>query len=66
MRRIVSLKRLRRAIGEGEKRVWVVPGLADVLRKCYEKNKLPSELGVPWAKAGKVVDLTDYHQFPGG
>ena len=57
---------MRVAVGEGQKRVWVVPGMIDVLKECYRRNKLPSELGVAWAKPGKVVDLTDYHHFPAG
>ncbi len=57
MPRIASLKKLRKAEGTGPKRVWVVPGLFDTLMECYRRNKLPSELGVTWAKPGKVVDL---------
>ena len=64
--RIVSLKRLRVAEGTGPKRVWVVPGLAKVLKECYRRNRLPSELKAPWAKPGRTVDLTDYHRFPKG
>ncbi len=43
-----------------------VEDLEDVLIECYEKNFLPSELGVAWSKRGKVIDLTRYHNFPGG
>ncbi len=66
MPRIVSLRKLRQAQGEGEKRVWFVPGLAEVLKECYRRNKLPCELGAPWAKPGKFIDLTNYRRFPGG
>ena len=66
MPRIASLKKLRKPVGKGEKRIWVVPGLAETLRECWKKGKLPSELAVPWAKAGKTIDLTDYRRFPGG
>jgi predicted dehydrogenase len=45
---------------------WWVKGLDEVLVKCYQKGVLPSESGVPWAKAGWMVDLEDYHYFPGG
>ena len=52
-------------MGEPGERVAFVPGLADTLRRCYEESKLPSELGIDWARPGKEIDLTDYHSFPG-
>jgi predicted dehydrogenase len=59
-------RRLIRAAGDGPKRLTFLPGLAGVLRECFKKNKLPSELGAPWAKPGKPIDLTNYRRFPGG
>ena len=47
-----------------EKR-WLVDGLDDVLRECYRKNALPSEIGVPWAKQGLMIDLRRYSHYPG-
>lgn len=38
-------------------------GLADVLHQCYETRRLPSELGVAWAKAPQTMDLTHYNSF---
>lgn len=52
--------------GDPGDRVTYVPGLADALRECYEKGKLPSELGFDWARPGKEIDLTEYRFFPGG
>lgn len=43
-----------------------VPGLAESLLDCAGQFKLPSELGLPWARAGRVVDLRGYARFPGG
>jgi predicted dehydrogenase len=43
-----------------------IEGLDDVLAGCFAKAILPSQAGVPWARRGKVVDLTDYRYFPGG
>jgi hypothetical protein len=43
-----------------------VEGLGPVLTECYEAGELPSERQVPWASAGRTVDLTDYGDFPGG
>jgi len=50
--------------GEGSARITCVEGLEDVLAQCFEQNRLPSELGVPWACAGQEIDLTDYPGFP--
>jgi predicted dehydrogenase len=48
---------------EGE-RGWV-EGLSEAMLACYQRNLLPSELGdVPWAQAGRVVDLRGYDHFP--
>lgn len=58
-----SLLRLQ---GEPGRVSITVEGLEDVLIGCYEKNLLPSELGVAWGKKGKVIDLTRYRRFPGG
>lgn len=51
---------------ESGKRAISVIGLDEILKKCYEKNLLPSELGVSWGKKGKVIDLMNYKNFPGG
>ena len=63
---VVFPKSMLDVMGEPGDRVTFVPGLADVLHKCYEQNGLPSELGIDWAKPGKEIDLTDYAWFPGG
>lgn len=41
-----------------------VEGLDDVVKKCFETGKLPSELNVPWAESGKTIELTNYIRFP--
>lgn len=52
---------------EKENQVFIaVQGLDEVLSESFEKNLLPSELGVPWSKKGKAIDLTHYENFPGG
>jgi predicted dehydrogenase len=43
-----------------------VPGLDGALLRCYERWSLPSEMGVPWARAGRTIDVTHYSDFPGG
>ena len=41
-----------------------VRGLADVLLRCYETGRLPSELGVGWAEKGQPFSLEGYGHFP--
>ncbi len=43
-----------------------VDGLADTLDTCYRLGCLPSDLGVPWARAGCRIDTVGYGFFPGG
>lgn len=41
-----------------------VQNLTATLLECYEKNVLPSELGVLWAKPGLAITLTHYRNYP--
>jgi hypothetical protein len=52
--------------GEQGRREITVEGLADILRECFERSLLPSELGVSWSKKGRMVDLSEYRHYPGG
>ena len=47
--------RIRQIDETGWKRTWV-EGLDEELRLCYERNALPSEIGLDW-RPGRVVDL---------
>ncbi len=40
--------------GEPDDRVWVMR-LGDELRRCYQSAVLPSEIGCPWAEAGRLA-----------
>jgi len=51
--------------GESGRRTIQVRGLDEALRACYERNRLPCELGVSWAKPGRKVELRGYDHFPG-
>jgi predicted dehydrogenase len=51
---------------ESGKRSVSVRGLAEILKSCYEKTVLPSGLGAPWSRKGRVIDLTGYLHFPTG
>ncbi len=42
----------------------VVDGLDEALAGCYEAEKLPSEMGLPWSVRGAKIDLRDYTSFP--
>jgi predicted dehydrogenase len=59
-RKIISVR------GEPGRREISVEGLADVLRECYERNRLPSELGISWSRKGRMIEVTGYTHFPGG
>ena len=54
------------ARGEPGRREIIVQGLAEMLRTCYEKNRLPAELGAPWSCRGGMIDLSEYDHYPGG
>jgi predicted dehydrogenase len=43
-----------------------VPGLDELLRRCYERGEMPHEAGADWAVAGREVELANYRFFPAG
>jgi predicted dehydrogenase len=47
----------------GGGRRWV-DGLDDVFARCYEEEKLPSEIGAPWSRPAGRIDLGGYRRFP--
>ena len=49
-----------------EKEVTVIKGLGKIITNCYDKMLLPSELDIPWAKAGELFKLQNYQEFCGG
>jgi hypothetical protein len=57
-------KGLVRVEGQPGERFTFVEGLNEDLTRCYRENKLPSELGLSWARAGTEIDLTNYTHFP--
>ncbi len=44
---------------KGEKAIYV-KGLGDVIKDCYERQLLPSEVGASWAKPASKVNLEAY------
>lgn len=42
----------------------VVEGLDEAFAACYEAEKLPSEMGLPWSARGEPIDLTAYAAYP--
>ncbi|MEN6358041.1 MAG: Gfo/Idh/MocA family oxidoreductase [Armatimonadota bacterium] len=44
--------------------VTIVDGMDDLLIKAHAEGKLLSEVGAPWAKKSKIVNMTGYNQFP--
>ncbi len=51
---------------EGTPERLYVSGLDEELLRCYREAKLPTEVGVPWARANRMVSLGGYRHFPGG
>ena len=49
--------------GETGARSTYVRGLEAVLDRCYLESKLPSELGVDWAKPGKTIRVDGLTRF---
>ncbi|MCI0691715.1 Gfo/Idh/MocA family oxidoreductase [candidate division KSB1 bacterium] len=41
-----------------------VPNLNTLLQRAFEQRKLLSEMGIPWAVAGKPFNLQSYDHFP--
>jgi predicted dehydrogenase len=56
---------LRRVERHGNSERVRIEGLDEIWERCFEESRLPFELGVPWARAGRPVDLRDYRSFPG-
>lgn len=59
----------RRDIGtacDANGRLTYVQGLGEALLDCAAQFRLPSEMGLPWARPGRAVDLRGYARFPGG
>jgi predicted dehydrogenase len=52
--------------GSAPNRLTYADGLADTLRRCYARARLPSELGTSWAQAGRTINLLTYREFPSG
>ena len=51
-------------IQQNDSLTWVA-GLQETLIAAYDQNQLPVEVGnVPWARAGKVINLAAYTTFP--
>ena len=53
-------------VKEDDEKTTYAEGLYEAFSECYEKNLLPSELGLPWAVKGRKLDLRGYDCFPGG
>jgi predicted dehydrogenase len=67
MREIVDIPpALIRVEGTGPTTRRRIEGLDAVMADCCARALLPSEAGVPWARRGKEIALTDYRYFPGG
>jgi predicted dehydrogenase len=52
-------------VSDVENKRTCVPGLADALARCCDEEKLPHELGYPWAAPSPLLDATGYEEFKG-
>lgn len=41
-----------------------IPGIETIMEDAFASNSLYSEMGVPWAKKGELLDTTRYAHFP--
>ena len=46
-------------------RLRIVQGMEELVDQAFVGEKLPTELGVPWAEAGDEVDIGEYEAFEG-
>lgn len=53
-----------RQSGEGDERVVYAEGLHQILNHAFAAGMLPFEMNVPWAFAGREMDLREYQDFP--
>ena len=51
-------------LSRGQEGVIVAAGMTDLVMRGFEERALPSEMGIPWARAGEVIDLQGYDYFP--
>lgn len=52
-------------VADGALEKTYVPGLDDALRQCFAEEKLPHELGCPWAAPAAEEETAGYGQFTG-
>ncbi|MBN2712475.1 MAG: Gfo/Idh/MocA family oxidoreductase [Planctomycetes bacterium] len=43
----------------------IIKGLDEIMLRCFEENKLFSEVGAPWAKKSEPFSLENYENFSG-
>ncbi len=55
--------RLREESRGASSQIWI-DGLDEALERAFTENALPSELGFPWARTGKTIDLRGYGRYP--
>ena len=51
---------------ENGDKLTYVNGLEDIFLQCFQLEKLPNQIGIPWAKSGKEVSLMNYKYFGHG
>ncbi|HCE46316.1 MAG TPA: hypothetical protein DET40_22450 [Lentisphaeria bacterium] len=62
--KLIYVQTIKDAYTHAESKQHTVKGIDALVMESYEKEKLFSELGVPWAVKGKVFNLENYTHFP--
>jgi predicted dehydrogenase len=63
---LIYTKRIVDGYTNTESTLQVIKDIDKVVFESFEKEKLFSEINVPWAQEGKVVNLENYTIFPSG
>ncbi len=58
-------KSLVKRLPRDDSTVTVIEGIDEVFARAFEEEKLFSEIGVPWARAGRPVNTRGYAEFRG-
>jgi predicted dehydrogenase len=63
---VVEIPPLQRAVERAGNSEWIrIDGLDEAWERCAGEYRLPADLGIAWARAGRRIDLRSYAGFPG-
>ncbi len=62
--KLIYVAELKDAYTQSVSKQHIVRGISEIVKESYDKEKLFSELGVPWAVKGNIFPLENYSRFP--